>query len=424
MKNILFLIENNDTQLQMFLPVIKQLKTTSDINPIIVSFVEICGRRLDKEKLKKEDVEDVKVVRCCSDTINREYWKKDLFQKFLIYKRFHREIGESFKKLKPDLVICGGDGSIPVRYFIKESNRHHIPSIMVQDGMFTLGIRFSFFYTLGLKLKRIIFYPAKFILGVDPTSFYVHYIGGSKCSKIAVWGNSSREYFLKAGVPSEKIIITGQPRFDQIFTTNWQKETSSFLKKYSLNENYRYVIFLSQPIEKFGLSTTKKKEEAIIETIHSIQYINRNYNSNFHLIIKLHREDNFLKIKNLVSRIDINKECKVLQDVNLYPLLFKGELAITFFSTSGLEALLFEKPLITLNFSGCPDNFDYSKKGVAIGVSNPQNLKLAIAKALFNNEAQKRLSRLRKRYLLNQVYALDGKSTMRVVKLIKKMLLT
>lgn len=419
MKNILFLTENNDPQLKIFLPIIKQLKTVSDINPIVVSFVEIYGGKLDEERLKKEGVEGIK---CCSNIIYHEYYKKGLIQKFLIYKRFQKEIEVSFKKLDPDLIVCGCDATIPIKYCIKEANRCHIPSIMIQDGMVVLTLRLSFFYNLVLRLKRIIFYPAKLILRIEPTSYYVNYIGGSKCSKIAVWGNSSRKYFLKTGVSSEKIIITGYPRFDEIFTANWRKETASFFKNYNLNESYRYIIFLSQPIEKFGLSTIKQKEEAIIRTIYSIQSINRDYNSNFHLIIKLHREENLLKIKNLVSKVDINKECEVLQDVDLYPLLFKSELAITFLSTTGLEALLFEKPLITLNFVSHPDNFDYSKKGVAIGVSNPQNLKLAIVKTLFDNETKKRLSKLRKEYLLKQVYALDGKSTMRVVELIKKML--
>lgn len=419
MKKILFLTENNNTQLKTFLPIIKQLKIMSGIKPIVVSFVEMRGSKLDEEKLKKEGVE---VIKCYSSTIYHEYYKKGLFQKFLIYKRFQKGAKRSFKKLKPDLIICGCDAAIPIKYFIKEANRYHIPSMMIQDGMVTLGLRFFFFYNLILRLKRIIFYPAKLILGVEPTSYYVNYVGGSKCSKIAVWGNFSREYFLKTGTSPEKIIVTGQPRFDKILITNWQKETSSFFKKYSLNEDYRYIIFLSQPIEEFGLSTIKQKEEAIVKTIHSIQSINRNYNSNFHLIIKLHRGENLLKIKNLVSKTDTNKECEVLQDVDLYPLLFKSELAITFLSTTGLEALLFDKPLITLNFTSYPENFDYAKKGVAIGISNLQDLKSAIVEAIFNNQTKKRLSKLRKEYLLNHIHALDGKSTMRVVELIKKML--
>ena len=94
---------------------------------------------------------------------------------------------------------------------------------------------------------------------------------------------------------------------------------------------------------------------------------------------------------------------------------------ITTFSTSGLEAVVLNKPVITINLTGRPDPVDYAEKGVAIGVYKGKNLYYAINNALYNEDVRKSLLRERKKY--KRDYFLDGKASERISNVIESMVL-
>ena len=104
-------------------------------------------------------------------------------------------------------------------------------------------------------------------------------------------------------------------------------------------------------------------------------------------------------------------------DTNL--LLLCCDLMVTKNSTTAIEALLLEKPVIVLNLSGEPDTVNYVKEGIAKGVYQEDDLLLSI-KELLETEYPK--SDDRERYLRKYMSGLDGNATQSVITEIKKCL--
>ena len=93
---------------------------------------------------------------------------------------------------------------------------------------------------------------------------------------------------------------------------------------------------------------------------------------------------------------------------------------ITISSTTGLEALIMKKPLITVNFSGKPDAMPYAESGAAIGVYKPEDVRPAIKSVLENKDVREKLAKKAKLFIYEQCYKMDGKASERIVDLIKE----
>ncbi|HJH26921.1 MAG TPA: hypothetical protein C5S37_09180 [Methanophagales archaeon] len=107
------------------------------------------------------------------------------------------------------------------------------------------------------------------------------------------------------------------------------------------------------------------------------------------------------------------------KESDTYEQLFVCDLMITRHSTTAMEAVALNKPIIILNLSGEPDPVEYVKEGVALGVYKEGDLKPTIEKLLKDDSE---LAKNRKKYIETYLYKIDGKATERVVNLIEEML--
>jgi len=139
------------------------------------------------------------------------------------------------------------------------------------------------------------------------------------------------------------------------------------------------------------------------------------------LIIKQHPAEpkrytqmiaHYLKKYN-VSAIIVPKDC------DIYELLYICDLMITRHSTTAMEAVALNKPVIILNLSGEPYPVEYVKEGIALGVYKAEDLKPVIKKLIENNSI---LAKNRGKYIKKYLYKIDGKATERIVNLIEDMI--
>ena len=112
----------------------------------------------------------------------------------------------------------------------------------------------------------------------------------------------------------------------------------------------------------------------------------------------------------------------VRQKVDIYELLHASDLLITTHSTVGLEAILLEKPVITLNLTSKPDLMPYATSGAAIGVYKKEDLVPAMQTALFNPETKEEMAKRRKAFVLEHTYKPDGQASKRVAELITRLI--
>jgi len=232
--------------------------------------------------------------------------------------------------------------------------------------------------------------------------------------KFAAWGKASVEWYGRFGSPLEKFEITGNPRFDKL--SNWKPPLSKQLlcKRLNLDANKEIILFATQQINKFSSFWTDDLfwilTDKLLETMQ--QFPDKQ------LIIKVDPYEDLVPYKERLFARSYNNAVAV-KDIDIYTLIYFSELVMTQDSTVGLEAMLFGKPLVTVNFTKREDRVPYFGKGAALGVYKEADLPSAIEKTLADKETILKLKIGRSAFLEEYAYKIDGKANERILNLLK-----
>ncbi len=224
--------------------------------------------------------------------------------------------------------------------------------------------------------------------------------------KTAVYGEKFKNLLISGGFPPTLIEMTGQPRFDIFFS----------LKSFFKNKN-RLRDILKLPKDKYLLIwTTETHGLPLDENIKNIDAV---YNAvsnlpEVELIIKLHPGEN--QVAPLYRKY--NSKVRIFEGGADTPLLIlASDILLTKDSTTGLEAVLLDRPVIILNLSNKTDLVDYVREGVAVGVYKKENLRDVITSLIRDDP----LISARKTYI-TQYYMTDGKSSKRAAEALRSMI--
>ena len=223
-----------------------------------------------------------------------------------------------------------------------------------------------------------------------------------------VQGEYEKRILLKQGYPKEKVVVTGQPRYDLLYYADRIYDKKQIFKQLNLDVNKELIVWTTQT-HGLSLEENKKNIDAIYSTVKSLK--------NVQLVIKLHPGED--------QRAALYKKDKSVNTIikgkgmDTYALLYAGDLMVTRHSTTAMEAVALNKPVIVLNLSGEPDPVEYVEEGVALGVYKEEDLKIAI-KRLLKDDSE--LAKNRAKYIERYLYKIDGKASERVVNVIGEMI--
>jgi CDP-glycerol glycerophosphotransferase (TagB/SpsB family) len=219
-------------------------------------------------------------------------------------------------------------------------------------------------------------------------------------------GESTKQEFLK---DTKKIVVTGQPRFDNLARAEKLFDGGAIRTKFGLTLDDKILLWTTE--SGLSLEESAKNVSAVYDAVNSL--------GNIRLVIKLHPAE--------------DQEAPVYRKNSTYtPLIVKGnqdlsellyicDLMMTKSSTTVLEAAILGKPVIVLNLSGKPDVIPYVEKGVAVGVYREEDLASAIQNVLYDTEVRERLSKEQSKFAYENTYVQDGKASERVAELILQM---
>lgn len=232
--------------------------------------------------------------------------------------------------------------------------------------------------------------------------------------KFAAWGRASVDWYKKLENSSERFEITGNPRFDML--VNWKPKISKqeLCKQLNLNINKGIILFVTQQINKFSSFWTNDLFWVMADKILTAM---REFPDK-QLIVKVDPYEDIRPYRERI-RASCNKDAIAIKDFDIYTLIFVSELVITLDSTVGLEAMVFDKPLITFNLTRRQDRVAYSEKGAALGVYKEEDLAPTIKRALSGQETIVQLKMGRSRFLEEYAYAIDGKARQRILNIIE-----
>lgn len=204
--------------------------------------------------------------------------------------------------------------------------------------------------------------------------------------------------------PAESLIVTGQPRYDHLYSVMRSMDKETFIKENNLK--LPLLIWASQNVHPS--SETEKDIRCISHLLDTLPEI--------YLFIKPHPGERDLSIYDPLAR---RENVTISKNINLYKLLNVCSMMITKNSTTAMEAAAIDKPVIVLNLSGEPDVCDYVTEGIALGVYRERDLPPAVEKLLrYDPEMRKK----RANYVEKHLYKVDGESSERVVRFIEEMM--
>jgi len=237
-------------------------------------------------------------------------------------------------------------------------------------------------------------------------------------SKIAAWGEIPKQWFIDNGVESEKIVITGNPAFDSLSLRKGLMDKNEVCKKFDLDPTKNLILYALN----YKLYSSSSFQKIMIrKLLDSVEQI-----PNTQLVIKFHPEFRSLyrnEYRVIKSTIDRRKNPNVKTTIwgrNIRHLINICDVCIIESSTTGLEAINLEKPLIHINLD---PNFKiitpYQQGGVST-ITNENDIVPTIKRILEDNPSVDSI-KTQKDFLLNYCYKADGKASERVANLIEKL---
>ncbi|MCH2107806.1 MAG: hypothetical protein MK135_00630 [Polyangiaceae bacterium] len=189
-----------------------------------------------------------------------------------------------------------------------------------------------------------------------------------KLEKAIVGSQLDLEYIRRCGLSEEKIAITGYADYDHFRSLKPQESEANLRKAHPQAQGRPIVVFTSQyatPI--FPDWARQKNLETMVETAEKMPEV--------FFILRLHP----LKEKippALLNRLPANA---VFSNQGSTPEAIQGAHAlVTFWSTTALEAILLNTPLIQLNATGLPDFLDLSSESGQSFVRHAKDLALRL----------------------------------------------
>lgn len=215
-------------------------------------------------------------------------------------------------------------------------------------------------------------------------------------TKKLVWGNATLAWYKKYGFPESRIKVVGSPRFDVIFNRQWC-DKERLCQLVGIEPSKRILVY----------ATGTEMNTIVPIVLNGIASI-----PDLYLVMLLHPSESSL-FPQYQKMAEGFSNCTVIRhgQISLYDALSGADLFITHCSTAGLEAMLFNLPIITVEPS--PPPFSYGDLGASIRVSNSAELNQVVNR-LISDESFKKNSISQYRDFLSEYCIPDGLASKRL----------
>lgn len=224
---------------------------------------------------------------------------------------------------------------------------------------------------------------------------------------------SGEKYGSEDSIMAHKTIVTGQPRYDNLYNISNKSKKSNILKDSSIPIQNKIILWGTQ------FHTMNKNE--IITSIFSVFESIKNLDGAY-LLIKQHPSEKSVH-KDIISTISEKLKfynLKILKkDSDIFTYISICDSFITKFSTTGIEAISVGKPVIVFNSNKQTQRINYVEAGAAYAANDVRELSKVLKHCINNPED---LDPQRKRFVRDYLYLMDGNSSKRAYKAIKEYL--
>lgn len=357
----------------------------------------VASRKIVKQLLKKiREIEKTKQFIESWDYKGINIWDiaKPQFDAYFTYRleghvRDYVSIKMMIEKEHPKMFIFPGESGELSYIFFKVCRENNIPCIGIQHG--TLG------YSSVVIHKKEEF-DATMPESLPTPNF------------LLLYGRYYMELLSKKGnYPLHKIKIIGNVRFDSY--KNKPGTKNALLKKYNVKKKRPVMLFITQ------ILPFPSEEEIINRAI-----FNAAKKLGFELIVKLHPgEKDDSPYRKMASEIGV--PINILLTAATNELVYISDLMIGFESTLNYEAMIYNIPIININFGKRKNWLHFVDKGAAFPVTSPEQVIPAIHKVMYDSHTRLLLEKNMKKVLFDDCYKMDGKAAQRAAHIVEDILI-
>ena len=267
--------------------------------------------------------------------------------------------------------------------------------IVFQENNYLLMLRVLSEAARACRITSVAYHPLT-LLGTSESA-YIYRTLPLFTSYYFCWGKEYQDWMSQYGVPKERVLPVGCPRFDRL------GEISSNPQKIRATLNLKEQPFIVLADQQTG------KREAIFRMIWETL---KNQND-IVLVVKLHPHHEGL-IESYRRWSDADPRVRFVPpfEITLAELLSEAVAVVTYFSTVGVEAAFFKTPVITPLFEGNQPSYQLDRNGGAIPVNTSPELAISLQRLINDPEYKSRILKEQSTYL-NYVTIPDQNSTVR-----------
>lgn len=223
---------------------------------------------------------------------------------------------------------------------------------------------------------------------------------------LLVWSEIEREIVTKHLDYSEDMVCAlGNPRFDNLSFADQIYSKSDFISQHNITAD-NWIVFWAT---SFADAPYGDNVSYIIDLSEAVREI-----GGITLLVKLHPLDDKM-YKKLILQKFVDLPIIIMDDdSDVSELIYISDILIMQSSTVGEEAVILNKPIIELNYSG--EICNYVQEGVAILVNEKTLLKDTIYNLLHTSFNDSKLIIKQNEYMRKHMY--DGKSSKRISQII------
>lgn len=360
-----------------------QLRKSFFVNKKYIPFYEFSGEKCLKLRILKKDFLNLK-QKVIELNFSREFGteieleeilKEKLVSlietKFLWISKQIEEIYNLMKKNKINLILLASDNSPFNIAIAKVAQIFEIPSIVIQHAINCTEIAFPM------------------------NSEYTF-----------VFGDETKKWLIKNNSKKNKILVIGCSRYDKFIPKKMEKRREKLIL---------YIMETTNSDKFFPeRSLTKKRQKQLLKMLFKVLKKFPEYK----LIIKTRSNWDMAELPSIIAKQEGFTNLEIIEKTDNIKLLNNSDIVIINHTTMGVEALLLNKPVISISFKDLDEGNAY-KKIKAVDISyNQKQLENAIKK----NMKQTKDDDLKREKSLSTCLLHDGRVSQRAVYLINKIL--
>ena len=339
----------------------------------------------------------------CPEPLRGPYWRDPARRRVAKRRVASKAFATLLASHKPAAVAVGHDASVIEWPLVQVARARGVAAILVQDG-----IRSSFERHQARPARwKSVAWAGLRKLGCLTTPPGLGYGHGS-CDQIAVYGEALRRALTEEGVSRDKIVVTGNPRFDALARLS----QAGVREELGLSQERLIAVLATQPFAQAGLLSEMEEDELL----HSVLEQYARLPTDMVLLLKLHPRESPEKYVRRLTEWKLRDRLRVLQDADSMKVVVAGDIVIGFHSTVILEALAAGRRVVVLDLLarvetalGRVEN-PYAAANLAPVVADVSQLADAVAQAQAGGPWERNAAA----FLEDQCFRIDGFSARRV----------